>query len=58
MKDWNGIVVASGLGIPADEVGRIAKPLDSLEAAFRPLTASLTFADEPAAIFDPSEDAE
>jgi hypothetical protein len=57
MKDWNGIVTASGFQIPAEDVGRIVKPLDSLEAAFRPLADSLTFADEPAAIFD-AEDGE
>jgi hypothetical protein len=39
-------------------VARVVKPLGSLEAAFRPLAESLTFADEPAAIFDASEGAE
>jgi hypothetical protein len=55
MKDWDGIVKASGLGIPADQVERIAKPLASLEAAFRPLAGTLTFQDEPASIFDAEE---
>ena len=55
MKDWDAIIKASGLGIPADQIERIAKPLAALEAAFRPLTGTLTFQDEPAAIFDAEE---
>ena len=55
MKDWDAIINASGLGIPADQIERIAKPLAALEAAFRPLTGTLTFQDEPAAIFDAEE---
>ena len=55
MKNWSDIAAASGLGIPADQAQRIAAPLDALEAAFRPLARGLSFADEPAAVFDPSE---
>ena len=55
MKDWDAIVKASGLGIPADQIERIAKPLTALETAFRPLAATLSFQDEPAAIFDAEE---
>jgi hypothetical protein len=58
MKDWNGLASASGFGIPASDVARIVKPLESLEAAFRSLADSLTFMDEPAAIFDAAEDGE
>jgi len=58
VKDWNGIVAASGLGIPAEDVERIVKPLESLDAAFRPLAGTLTFMDEPATIFDAAEDGE
>ena len=56
MKNWSDIAASSGLGIPSDQAQRIAIPLDALEAAFRPLARGLTFADEPASIFDPSED--
>ena len=58
MKDWNGLVSASGFDIPAEDVARIVKPLESLEAAFRPLAESLTFMDEPASIFNAAEDGE
>jgi hypothetical protein len=58
MKDWNAIAAASGAGIPAGEIDRVAKPLASLEASFRPLAASLRFDDEPAPTFHPAEDGE
>jgi hypothetical protein len=58
MKNWTDMAAAGGLGIPAAEMARIVKPLESLETAFRPLAETLTFADEPAAIFDAAEEAE
>jgi hypothetical protein len=58
VKDWNGIVTACGFGIPAEDVARVVKPLAALEETFRPLARTLTFADEPAAIFDALEDGE
>jgi hypothetical protein len=58
MKNWTAIAAASGAAIPADQAERIARPLESLEASFRPLVRSLTFADEPATIFSAGEDAE
>ena len=52
------MAAAGGLGIPAAEMARIVKPLESLETAFRPLAETLSFADEPAAIFDAAEETE
>lgn len=49
---------ASGIGIPAEDVDRVTKPLVGLDEAFRPLAESLSFADEPAVMFDAAEDAE
>ncbi len=52
MKDWNAIAAAAGIDIPPADIARIVKPLEGLEAAFRPLADSLTFADEPATLLD------
>lgn len=41
MKDWSLLARAMGLQIPAEEMERISKALDSLEAVFRPLAAQL-----------------
>ena len=40
-KDWKKITRASGLTIPDASLERIAAPLDSLEAALRPLVRGL-----------------
>jgi len=58
MKNWSAIAVAIGIDLPPAEMARIVKPLDALENAFRPLADGLTFADEPAFLLDPREDAE
>jgi hypothetical protein len=58
MKDWSAIAASSGIDIPSADVARIVKPLEALEAAFRPLANTLTIADEPAVLLDPREDAE
>ena len=58
MKDWSAIAAASGFELPPEETARIVKPLEGLEAAFRPLANTLTFADEPAFLLDPREDIE
>ena len=49
MKDWKKIAEGNGLDIPALE--RIIAPLDGLEAAFRPLVATIPYDVEPAIIF-------
>ncbi|MBZ5626676.1 MAG: hypothetical protein LAQ69_49545 [Acidobacteriia bacterium] len=48
MKDWKAIARASGLDVSAEELDRIAGPLDALEEAFRPLVKDLTPDVEPA----------
>jgi hypothetical protein len=58
-KDWKKIAKASGLAIPDNELDRIAAPLDSLQADFRPLVRALDPAAEPAlqfALSDAPED--
>ena len=58
MKDWSALAAASGINIPSAEMERMLKPLQGLEESFRPLANSLTIADEPAVLFDPTEDGE
>ena len=48
MKDWRAIAKASGLEVDPAQLDRIAGPLESLEAAFRPLVNGLTPDVEPA----------
>jgi len=52
------MAAASGLGIPAEDVDRVTKPLHGLEETFRLLADTLHFSDEPAITFDAAEDAE
>jgi hypothetical protein len=56
VKDWESIVKASGVGIPAPELQRVSKTLAALEATFRPLVADLEVWLEPAAVFQAEED--
>ena len=49
MKQWKQISEASGLNIP--DIERVTPPLDSLEAAFRPLVKAIPHDAEPALIF-------
>ena len=58
MKNWSAIAAASGIDLPAADRDRIVKPLDALEQVFRPLADTLTFADEPALLLEPPEDAQ
>jgi hypothetical protein len=51
MKDWKLLAKALGLDISDQEIDRLKPALDSLEAAFRPLTASIPGDVEPALIF-------
>jgi hypothetical protein len=55
MKDWTLLAKAAGLDIPAQDAGRIAQPLNSLDEAFRPLVPSLAPDLEPAAVFRADE---
>jgi len=56
MKDWKAIAQASGLDIPPEEMDRIADPLNTLEASFRPLVKSLAFGLEPATVCPVEDD--
>ena len=58
MKNWTFIAKASGVKIPAEDLDRVTKPLDGLEAAFRPLVKELTWGMEPAAGFQAEEGGE
>lgn len=48
MTDFRALARARGLAIPEEELDRIVRPLEALEAAFRPLTADLPATLEPA----------
>ncbi|HXG32752.1 MAG TPA: hypothetical protein VNJ11_05260 [Bryobacteraceae bacterium] len=50
-RDWKRIAEGLQLGIPEADLDRITAVLDALEAAFRPLAASIPFELEPAVIF-------
>ena len=49
---------AAAAGVPPDQIERVTRPLEALEAVFRPLAASLTFDEEPATTFEAAEDGE
>lgn len=55
MTDWKLAAAARCPEIPAAEVERIVPVLESLEAAFAPLTARIPVECEPAAVFRVSE---
>jgi hypothetical protein len=56
MKDWPLLAKAGGLQIPAQELDRLAQPLNALEEVFRPLVRNLTPDMEPAATFRADEE--
>jgi len=58
-KDWKQIARLSALDIPPPQLDGIARTLEALEAAFRPLAQSIPPDAEPAAIFQaaPEDDA-
>jgi hypothetical protein len=58
MTDWGAIAKARGIEIPAQDLDRIAPPLDALEQAFRPLVKDLPPDLEPAVEFRMEEGAE
>ncbi len=51
MKNWKKIAEANELRIPETDIERVAPALDTLEAAFRPLTRSIPDDVEPAITF-------
>lgn len=51
MKNWKLIAKGLSLDIPQKDLKKIAPVLDALETAFRPLTADIPHATEPAVIF-------
>ena len=58
MKDWKLVAQAYDLGIPNEELERITPPLDTLEAAFRPLVRTIPLDIEPVVKYDcPREEA-
>jgi len=51
MKNWKKLAEATDLRIPDSDIDNIAPSLDTLEAAFRPLTKSIPDDVEPAVTF-------
>lgn len=51
MRDWSLIAAGLDLKIPAGELEKITPALSALEAAFRPLAASIPHDIEPAVTF-------
>lgn len=58
MTDFKAIARARGLEIPEAELDRVARSLETLEAAFRPLAADLPASLEPATGIVPIEEGE
>jgi hypothetical protein len=56
MKDWKLIAAGLGTDIPEADVAKIAPALNSLEAAFRPLSRNIPEDVEPAVTFRAEED--
>jgi hypothetical protein len=48
MADWKSAAKALAPDMPPDAAERAAKPLETLEAAFRPLVAAIPLETEPA----------
>jgi len=58
MKDWKALAQARDLPIPANELNRVAAPLEALEEVFRPLVGDLKPDLEPAFTLQTPEDFE
>ena len=60
MKHWQQLASALELGIPENELSRVIGPLETLEAAFRPLAKEIPPETEPAfmVLLDRKEEAE
>jgi hypothetical protein len=50
MHDWKKAAEAFAPDMPADAVERAVKPLEGLDAAFRPLIARIPLETEPASV--------
>ena len=57
-RDWRRAAAAYGVEIPEAELERVTAPLDTLEAAFRPLAGSIPQEIEPAVVFHLLEEPE
>ncbi len=55
MKDWKSIASANELQIPDADLERSRAPLEALEAAFRPLAATIPHETEPAVMYQPED---
>jgi len=53
MTDWMALARARGLDIPAEQVERLAGPLEALARDFAPLKAKIPFELEPAITLSP-----
>jgi len=51
MKNWKLLAASLGLDIPQSDLEKIQPALDSLDAAFRPLTKEISHETEPAFTF-------
>jgi hypothetical protein len=47
MKNWKAIASGNGLNLTDEYLAKITPPLDALEAAFRPLVATIPHEIEP-----------
>jgi hypothetical protein len=47
MKDWRLVAQGYGVPIPPEDLENVAKSLDQVEAAFRPLTREIPLETEP-----------
>jgi len=52
MKDWKAIAAGLDTGLSDADVEKITPALDTLEAALRPLSATIPYETEPAFIFE------
>ena len=55
MTNWKALAHAAGLGTDPDSLEQIAKPLERIEAVFRPLVENLPPELEPACTFHPED---
>ncbi len=55
MTDWAKVAAARGLILTEEEQQRAGAVLDALEAAFRPVAASIPLETEPATVFEAAE---
>jgi hypothetical protein len=56
MRNWKQLASALGAGIPEAELDRVTGPLETLEAAFRPLTTKIPPETEPVYVVSLAEE--